>query len=238
MLPHRVRHDADTTGHDARLIAFIADDFPKLRRYLGETRFAGMVRDYNARFPSEAPSSGHLAKFLGKTPPYARKPELAELALFERVLGEARDAADSPVLGKCDAARFERGDLRMAGFVLTPSLRRLRVRSNVTSLWSSLRCDELPPAPFMLTAPQELLIWRQGTAPRFRMLGNEEALAIDAMREGASFDAICKMLGPADQSGTATLWAAAYLRGWLEAGLIAALRADATTGGNTPDRCA
>ncbi|MGQ0484169.1 MAG: hypothetical protein ACT4SY_02280 [Hyphomicrobiales bacterium] len=58
-----------------------------------------------------------------------------------------------------------------------------------------------------------LLVWRQDGSSRFRLLGNEEAIAIDAATEGASFAVICGKIAAMNGSGTAALRAAGYLRG-------------------------
>ncbi len=57
--------------------------------------------------------------------------------------------------------------------------------------------------------PQELLVWRQGAAARFRMLGREEAAALDAAARGEAIES--------DQSSES------FLRGWLEAEIISAV---------------
>ncbi len=97
-----------------------------------------------------------------------------------------------------------------------PSLQRLQLPTNAASIWSALTAGERPPPPQRLDEPQELLIWRQGSNVRFRLLGGEEALAIDAMARDGKFEIAQSTEG--------------FLRGWLEAGIISALRPE--TGGS------
>ena len=84
------------------------------------------------------------------------------------------------------------------------------MRTNATSIWSALTAGELPPSPASLELPQELLVWRQGLASRFRMLGREEAVAIDAAARGETMKL--------DQ------FSEGFLRGWLEAEIVSAVR--------------
>ena len=98
--------------------------------------------------------------------------------------------------------------------------------------------DELPPLPAMLPAPQQLLAWRQGLTARCRLLGEEEAAALDTAIGGASFAEICERIaghGPEDEAPER---AATYVRGWIDGELVQALRAASASVGNTPDRSA
>jgi hypothetical protein len=100
----------------------------------------------------------------------------------------------------------------------------LRVTTNVTGLWSCLKCDEMPPKPYRLEAPQEILVWRQGESSRFRLLGDEEAMAFDTAAEGAPLSVVCDTIAAMDGPGTAALRAAGYLRGWVEAQAVSRIR--------------
>lgn len=91
-----------------------------------------------------------------------------------------------------------------------PSVQRLQLRTNATSIWAALTAGELPPAPLKLHAPLKLLVWRQGLASRFRILGEEEAVAFDEASRGelTGIDQISEY----------------FLRGWLEAEVVSAVR--------------
>ncbi len=228
------RLDVYRDAYGLRLTEFIANDYPKLKCYMGEAKFTALAHAYISRHRSNDPNarwySRHLADFLRASPAYMRKPEIAELADLERCLSEAFDSVDAPFVTMNKLATIDPEQFGSVAFEVSPSMRRFKVRTNVTSLWSSLRCDELPPHPIMLDAEQELLVWRQGTASRFRMLGNEEAMALDAAREGVSFGVICEMIATMDDPDTAAVRAATYLRGWIEAEIIAGIR----PGGSNP----
>lgn len=211
-----------------RPAGLLASDHEKLRCYMGETAFAAMARLYIARHPSDQPNarwySRHLAEFLAAAVPYARHPELAELAALGWALNEAFDAADAPAVSFADLAALVPEKFGRAIFDVHPSVRRFRVTTNVTGLWSCLKCDEVPPKPYRLDAPQEILVWRQDSFSRFRLLGSEEAMAFDAAAAGAPFAVVCEMIAVMDDSGSAALRAASYLRGWIEAQAVSRIR--------------
>ncbi|HQX84216.1 MAG TPA: putative DNA-binding domain-containing protein [Aestuariivirga sp.] len=188
----------------ASLTDFLSQDYPRLRRYVGETAFNAMARHCLAA--TDAPGlrvlSMHLPDFLALTKPFSRRPEIADLARLERAFQGALNAPEATVIRS--AALLPRH------IEFHPSVQRLQVRTNATSIWSALTAGELPPSPASLELPQELLVWRQGLASRFRMLGREEAVAIDAAARGETMKL--------DQ------FSEGFLRGWLEAEIVSAVR--------------
>jgi hypothetical protein len=79
---------------------------------------------------------------------------------------------------------------------------------NTTGLWSSLICDEVPPRAYRLEQPCHVLVWRQGGRSRMRILGEEEFVRLLHIQKTA----------PAPFHAAES--DAAYLRGWLDAGLF------------------
>lgn len=217
-----------THAYASRLTEFLAHDYPKLKTYLGESRFRELALAYISAHPSETPNArwfaNKLPEFLGVSALTRRKPEITELALLERALNDAFDAPDAAIVTIADLAKLDPESVASMSFVLSPSIRRFTVDTNVTSLWASLKCDEAPPAPFALAAPQDILVWRQGGKSRFRMLGGEEAMAISVAQEGTPFSAICEMIAAMEDADNAAVRAATYLRGWIEAEIIAEIR--------------
>lgn len=215
------------TGYLLRLAEFLANDYERLRVYLGEARFNAMANDYAAANPSDNPNarwySRSLPEFLEKASAYRRHPEIAELARLERALNDAFDGPDSSIVTMTDLAAIPPESFNSVAFKLAPTVHRFAVSTNVTSLWSSLKCEECPPPAIDLDAPAELLVWRQGNGSRFRILGAEEAMAIDTMAEGVSFGTICEMMAAYDDPDSAAYRAASYLRGWIEAEIISAI---------------
>lgn len=215
-----------------RLTEFLVADYEKLRTYMGAVRFAELASRYIATHPSDHPNarwfSRHLPEFLKASQHYRRQPELAELAQLERAINDAFDGPDHPIVTMSQLASMASDNFASACLVIPPSLHRFAVSTNVASLWSSLKCGETPPAPLDLAEPSEIMVWRQGSGSRFRILGAEEAMAIDNARAGQSFGLICEMIAVFDDPEAAELRAATYLRGWIEAGIIAGIQLPGT----------
>lgn len=215
-------------GYVLRLIEVIEADHPKLRSYMGEVAFRDIAKEYIRTHPSDRRNARwfarHLPEFLAASPRHRQFPELTELASLERALNDAFDAADCAHVTLADLGRVDAGAFSRAMFDIHPSVRRLKATTNVTGLWSSLTCGEPPPKPYHLDAPQEIIVWRQGTAARFRLLGTEEAMAFDAASAGAPFGVICEMIAVMGAMKSAAIGAAIYLRGWIESEAISRIR--------------
>jgi hypothetical protein len=207
-----------------RLTDFLANDHEMLRQYLGDVAFASMARDYIAAHPSENANARwyclHLPAFLKSYKPFKQHPEIHELATLEAALNFAFDAPEAQSLTITDMAKLDPETFATMPLNMHPSAVRLTFVQNTTSIWSALKCEEQPPKPHSLDAPQHIVVWRQGTASRFRMLGDEEAMAFDSTYTGANFSVICEMIAMMEGADTAAMRAASYLRGWIETELV------------------
>lgn len=217
-------------AYGLRLTEFLAHDYGKLRTYLGDVRFRDMAQRYIEAYPSDQPNarwfSRHLPEFLGTSQHYEHQPEIAELARLERALNDAFDGPDEPVCTMADLAAVEPEQFGNVSFLIASTVHRFGVTTNVSSLWSCLKCDEIPPHPEGILKPLEIMVWRQASGARFRILGDEEAMAVDSARQGLSFGIICEMMAAFDDPDNAAIRAAGYLRGWIEAEIISSLRVE------------
>jgi Putative DNA-binding domain len=232
-LPHMKQTPRDTpetmfgvyqNAYKLRLVEILGSDHPKLKCFMGDEGFARMANAYADAHPSDQPNarwfSRHLPEFLGKTWPWSNKPEIADLALLEKSLNDAFDAPEAPFVNQAGLAALDPARFGDAVFGIHPSARRFAVKTNVTSIWSSMRCDVRHPSAEKLKAPMEILVWRQGSAARFRMLGAEEAMALDEAANGVPFGVLCEMIAVMEDPDNAAMRAASYLRGWIEAEII------------------
>lgn len=215
-------------AHDMRHREFLANDFEILKLYLGDTEFAALSQAYCAAHPSRHANArwygAQLPEFLARQQKYRAHAVLAEIAALERAINDVFDGADAKILTIADLAEVDPVFFSNLNFVIHPAVRRLSNRHNSSSIWAALKCEEEPPGPALLETPQQLLIYRQSLESRFRILGDEEAMAFDSAREGVTFGVICEMIAAMGDADTAVIRAANYLRSWFEAEAISELR--------------
>jgi hypothetical protein len=215
-------------GYRARLIEALQANFPILTKLLGEGDFATLatayVRAHESPFFSVRYYGNALAEFLATEADYAGAPVLAELARWEWAMTEVFDAADAAPIGPGDLARVtpdEWADLR---FDWHPSVRRLELAWNAPQIWKAVGDDAEPPEVTLETNPVRWLLWRQELRSYFRSLAAEEALVLDAARQGESFGGVCSLLSGIFGDAAAPAHAASFLRAWVGSGLLTAVR--------------
>jgi hypothetical protein len=211
-------------AYGSRLVDAMRNDHGLLHLYLGDEMFDAMGYAYVAARPSHHPNlrwfSQGLPDFLKSTEPYGDHPILGDLAALEKALNDAFDAADAPVLGPADMARFAPELWSTLIFQPHPSSYRLDISSNAAAVWLALKNDETPPEAAALDEPGRLLIWRQDVTPMFRELTAEEAMMWDEAANGIPFGVLCSMLATYDDPDGAAARGAGYLHGWITSGLL------------------
>ena len=215
-------------AYQARLTEFLANDYEKLRAYIGEVRFNAMAADYAAAHPSRQFNARwfgqNLPAFLKSSKCFAQFPECAELADLELALATAFDAPDATSLDLSSLAALAGQDIANTQLEFHPSLQTLSFNQSTVSLWSALQCDEAPPRPHALDVPQIVMVWRQSGQSRLRLLGDEEAMALSSARLGVTFGGLCETLAFSNSAEDAAMRAATYLRTWIEAELLTSLQ--------------
>ncbi len=206
-----------------RIIEALATAYPKLHVMLGDDLFDDTARSYIDQFPSTFRNmrwvGGHMQTHLENTLP--QHPIAAEMAAFEWALGLAFDAEDSPILTLQDLAAIPPEDWAALKFTFHPSLQLLNFNWNVVQIWNALEQEETPPA--IAKTGETCLIWRKDLNAHFRSIDEVELAAIELVKSGASFGALCEKLQENADEETATTQAAQYLSGWLNEGLISKL---------------
>jgi hypothetical protein len=217
-------------AYGSRLVEAVRNDHKLLHSYLGDEMFDTMGHAYVAANPSQHPNlrwfSQGLPDFLKSTEPYSDHPVLADLAALEKVLNDAFDAAEAPVLALADMVGFAPEAWAGLTFQPHPSAIRLDCPTNASAVWLALKSDEMPPDAAMLKQPCRLLIWRQDVTPMFRELSPEEAMMWDEAANGIPFGVLCSMLATYDDPDGAAARGAGYLHGWVTAGLLTGVSAD------------
>lgn len=214
-------------AYRARLVDALKDGFGHTLIYLGDEHFEAAAHGYLAEHPSRHPNlrwfGAAFADWLGAAAP--DDPDIGELAALDWALRRAFDGPDAPVLGLAELAALPPEAWAQVGLRWHPTCQRLQLAHNTLAIWSALDRDEAPPAAERLERPTELLVWRLGLQPHFRSLGALEALAIDRLREGASFAATCELLAGEFPDVEIAPQAGALLRRWIEDGLVSGLDA-------------
>jgi hypothetical protein len=235
------RLEVYSNAYTARLVECLGEQFPALRRALGEETFAGFALDYLGAHPSRSWSlnglGARLAEHLEATRPSRESdtPDWADLwidlarlewAVLEVFDGPGleRDGAWSP--SELGAVPPER--VPALRFALDPSLRLLRLRFPLSDYYGRLRAapldegaeDEAPAPP----APGEELLALHRRDWRVRRFALEPAQhrLLEALQAGAPLaDALAAAF---ERSEPDEQLVRAWFQDWGRRGLFAGLR--------------
>lgn len=207
----------------ARLVDVVRSAFPLLARHMGDEAFEAMARRYVALCPSRHANArwyaGAVPDLLARDE-FSDKLELCEIALLERQLDLAFDAADAPVLELAALAALPPETWGDLVFVPHPSAALLTFETNAFDIWVALKNHEAPPQATVHSEAQAFLVWRRDSMPTVRRLMAEENMLWREAARGKPFGGLAEMAATFDDPSTAAVRVAQYLNGWLAAGLI------------------
>jgi hypothetical protein len=205
----------------APLTGYLANELGYLYAYLGDITFNKLTRDYMRSYPElpidPAAVKKNLFKYIGAQPLVQRNPEILELADLELALNFALNAPDERLLSVQEFDRLPTANREAVFFNVVSSAQILIFKQNTTSIWSAMKCEERPPKPHLLDEPQNLLVWRQGDAPRFRLLGSDEAFLFALISQKTNLRSALLQMNSETANAEELL---NYVRGWVEAELI------------------
>jgi len=219
-------------AYRARLKEVLANDFPAILMAIGDAHFNQLADDYIEAHPSHYFSlrdfgrhlPDYITDLIQQHESYKDMHWLYELALFEWTLGQAFDAADVSLFTEQDMATISPETWPELKFTLHPSVQRLDFEWNIPEMWQALTDDN----PIEVTATHEAtspwLVWREQLVTRFRSMQRDEQLALDKIREGASFNDVCEALATRMNEDEVPLRAATFLKGWITQGLISRIQ--------------
>jgi len=211
-------------AYRARLIETLETHYPATLALVGEEQFAALGRAYVQEHASRVASirfyGGELGDFLAVHVDFASRPWLCELARFEWAMNGVFDAADAVPIDVTALARIAPENWAALGFDLHPAVRRLDLVWNAPALWRALTSGGPRLPPEAQAHPVPWLLWRRELQIYFRPLTGLEAEALDAVRRGRSFGGVCVALSAALDEAQAPGRAAAFLREWVESGMI------------------
>jgi hypothetical protein len=210
----------------ARLVEALEAVYPRLARHLGQEAFEEVVLGYVSDHPSRNPSlrflGAQLPEWLEQRRPDA--PWLADLARLEWARTDVFDAADEELL-TLDALR----GLPPDGFATLPvsfigAHRLVTVDHATAALWDAAGTDEPIDPARESDDPQgeAILVWRQDASVYHRVLGANEAAALERVVTGTTFGAICEALASRLSPEEAAARAFGWLSTWANDGLLVA----------------
>tara|TARA_B100000427_G_scaffold313332_1_gene305592 strand:+ start:651 stop:1436 length:786 start_codon:yes stop_codon:yes gene_type:complete len=214
-------------AYEARLLEVMGEDFPAVHTLLGDDEFAAAATDFVREHPSRERSirwlGAQFPNWLGETPPWSDAPVLADMAAFEWALGLAFDAPDVDAVSFDRLAAVAPNAWPGLGFQFHPSLTVVDLRHDVAPFQQAVARDEEPSvAPRHFACARTVAVWRdpQSLIVRYRDLSPSEALALNLVRDGETFQALCEALAEDGLDDAAPQQAAVFLRDWVEAGWL------------------
>jgi hypothetical protein len=220
-----------------RLAEFLDEDFPALRVLLGDDDFEALVEAYIDENPSRLRNARwyttRLPEFMRESENWSANALAIGLALFERALTDAYDAADAPALSIETLAEFSPQDWPRLGFTFHPSLRLIEVAAGVLDAYAAATADEqdeeradeedegaLEDRPLDASESETIAIWRADLDPAYRQLDPDEHLALFEAMAGQSFGDICQLVAFQNEGQSATERLAQFLVTWFSEGLV------------------
>jgi hypothetical protein len=223
-----------------RLLDSLAEDFPALRRFLGEPRFWSLLERYLLANPPRSYTLRHLgaglADFIAQTPESLPHPvHAAELARIEYALCDAFAAGDKPPVAPDELAHARQA--------LQPHLTLLGLRTPADLLWRRGGRLRQPLRSPSLWPTRYCAVFREGSALAVERLPNAAYAILAAIARLGSLDQalseVCvttKLLRRRD-AGRVQEWFRVWtVRGWLCQGdpapTVGAPRGDGAHGGS------
>lgn len=215
-------------AYTMRLIEAMMEAFPAVHTLLGDDGFMEMAKEYVRNNPSQHFSIrwfGHqLSSFLAQQSPWKETLVLSEMAAFEWRLRDAFDAPDFTPVTMEEIQLIPPENWASMQFKLNPTLQRLELHWNVTELWQAIDEEQEPFPPEQFEIPVSWEIWRKSDLRTYyRSLDVDEAWALDAAKEGASFAEICGGLNEWIDEQNAPQRAASFVARWCDDELITAV---------------
>ncbi|MGA8172810.1 MAG: DNA-binding domain-containing protein [Methylocystis sp.] len=232
-----------------RLAEFLDEDYPALRVLLGDDDFEALVEAYIDASPSRLRNarwySTRLPEFMRDSENWSANRLAIGVALFERALTDAYDAADAPSQGIETLAEFSPQDWPRLGFKFHPSLRLVEVAAGTLDAYVAANADDEETqfaeedeaaserrfaatpdgdSPETASSPSTeveiVAVWRSELDPAYRQLDADEYLALNEAAAGHSFGDICQLVAFQNGNQPATERLAQFLVTWFSEGLV------------------
>ena len=205
-----------------RLAEFLSNDFPMLRSYLRSDAFGRLVGDYILSAPSRQRNArwygARLPEFMQRAARWRTKTAAIDLARFERALSNAFDAADAPIISVDALSDICVEDWPRIAFEFHPSVELLDLARGTAEVFGSLANENEPPA--IQHGEEAIVFWREVGQSSYRLVAEDERLALMEARQGKKFSDICALLSFQATDQDAAPVVAGFLSQWFSDGLV------------------
>lgn len=216
-VPATLRLAIYSEAYRLRLTDALASTLPRLQQLLGKDQFAAIALEYIELCPSNYPSirwfGDQLPRLLRRS--FPEQPWLAELADWEWAIAAAFDGPDAEPVGVEALAAVAPEQWPTLQFKFHPTVQCLQLRTNAAQLFKALTEENLPPPAAALDQPQSWLIWREALKTQYRSLDPDESAALELMRAGGTFEALCDSLCAWHEADAVPARAAGMLKRWV-----------------------
>ncbi len=217
-------------NYRSALMDALSDTFERTKLYVGEGPFAQAAAHHAIGHPPSGWTIDEAGEGFDQTCAqlFANNPEVAELAWLEwtmLALATAPDQAPLDAVGFAEATE-SLGDAQWSALRLEFQLRMATriVAHDLTGLWNALSSPNAESSVARLPQGQGCLVWREGERPVFMLTSADDALALTAMLEGASYGEMLLQLAErqtgGDRLSKAIKKAGEFLGQWLQEGMI------------------
>jgi Putative DNA-binding domain len=205
-----------------RLLDCLKEDYPATLTVAGEPGFHDLVRSYLIEYPPTEPSIAfagqYLAKFLSRHSLCKRWPFISELALLERELIEVFHDRDAALLTTEEVRAVDPRNWRDLRVRTHPTVRILECCWRVNDVRRTV--DEGTAWREPLEQDLTLLVWRQATQVYYRELDGAEHSALESVRQGANFSAVCETFASRFEGDNPAVAITATLARWCDDGIL------------------
>jgi len=211
----------------SRLTEALASNFPALAALIGEKDFDRLAAQYiathDSRFASLRYYGDELAQFLATEPRYRPVPLLADLARWEWTMAAVFDASDADPIDARALSGKAPADWATMRLTFHPSVHVLEFAWNAPQIWKAVIEGSARPAAAVSREPVSWLLWRYDMKERYRSLSSPEEDALATALAGETFGDVCATLCSHFKEEEAPAEAAAFLRNWIESGMVTAV---------------
>ncbi len=209
-----------------RLLGAIANGYPLLRALTGPERFQEIAASYIAANVSTSPDMSQyvagLPGHLASATPWPAEPLLAEMARLEETIAAVFVSADDKRLQLADLGALPIEAWPDLAFAPAAATCRLDFSTNAFAIWLALSRAEAAPDAAALAQAEHIIAYRPEWVVQLRSMQPEEAMMWDEMVSGRPFGELCQSVAEHGGENGAAGRAAAYLGGWVGAGMLAA----------------